>query len=97
MTSLPRRAREPERQIPEFDVFELDGGRWQAVHRSDHDLTLEHSDWRELFMACVAARVRFDLQRAADELYARVAAHPWREGEPPAAVRFHGPEAQPHG
>ncbi|OLT11714.1 hypothetical protein BJF79_23620 [Actinomadura sp. CNU-125] len=81
MTSLPRRAREPERQIPDFDVFELDGGRWQAVHVSDHDLTLEHSDWCELFMACVAARVRYDLQRAAEELAERMAAHPWRNAD----------------
>lgn len=72
MTPLPRRALEAERQIPDFDVFELDGGRWQAVHCADHDLTLEHSDWAELFMACVSARIRHDIQRAAEELAARM-------------------------
>ncbi|HEU5025235.1 MAG TPA: hypothetical protein VFV01_09985 [Spirillospora sp.] len=79
--NFPRRAREPERQIPDFDVFELDGGRWQAVHVSDHDLTLEHSNWCELFMACVGARIRHNLQRAADEMAARMAEHPWRDVE----------------
>ncbi|MFI0482220.1 hypothetical protein [Actinomadura sp. 9N215] len=79
-----RRVHDADRQIPEFDVYELDGGRWQAVHKADHDLTLEHSEWPELFMACVAARVRFDLQRAAEELVTRMA-------EPGRAWRHNGP------
>ena len=67
----PRRAHEAERQIPEFDVFELDGGRWQAVHRADHHLVIEHSEWTELFMTCVTVRIRRDIQRACDELMER--------------------------
>lgn len=71
MTPPPRRALEAERQIPEFDVFELDGGRWQAVHLADHDLVLEHSDWQELFMACVGVRIRRVIDQARDELMER--------------------------
>lgn len=67
----PRRALEAERQIPEFDVFELDGGRWQAVHHADHDLVIEHSEWTELFMTCVTVRIRREVDRARDELMER--------------------------
>lgn len=70
MTS-PRHALEAERQIPEFDVYELDGGRWQAVHRADHDLVVEHSQWTELFMACVGVRIRQTIDQARDELMER--------------------------
>jgi hypothetical protein len=69
-TGEPRRVLAAERQIPEFDVF-LVGDRWQAVHRADHDLTLEHSDWQELFMACVGVRIRREIQKATDELMER--------------------------
>lgn len=66
----PRRTHEPARQIPEFDVFQI-GDRWQAVHRTDHDLVLEHSDWQELFMNCVGVRIRRMIDRARDELMER--------------------------
>lgn len=66
----PRRIHAAERQIPEFDVFQI-GDRWQAVHRADHDLTLEHSDWSELFMNCVGVRIRRVIDQARDELMER--------------------------
>ncbi|CNE45120.1 Uncharacterised protein [Mycobacterium tuberculosis] len=52
-------------------MYEIDGGRWQAVHCADHDLTLEHSDWCELFMACVGVRIRRTIDQARDELMER--------------------------
>ncbi|NVI88247.1 hypothetical protein [Actinomadura sp. BRA 177] len=67
----PRLAHELYRQIPEFTVYELDGGRWRAVHRADHDLVIEHSDWCELFMACVGVRIRRTIDQARDELMER--------------------------
>lgn len=70
----PRRADEPCRSIPEFDVYEMPDGRWRAVHRADADLVIEHAAWTELFMACVSARIRRVIQEAADELWERRAA-----------------------
>jgi hypothetical protein len=66
-----RHALEAERQIPEFDVYELPGRRWRAVHTADTSLVIEHSDWCELFMACVGVRIRRTIDQARDELMER--------------------------
>lgn len=67
-----RLVHDPSRAIHEFDVYELDGGRWRAVHKSDRALVIEHDLWVELAWACVAVRIRAELQRASDELAERL-------------------------
>ncbi|SFO14297.1 hypothetical protein SAMN04489713_104256 [Actinomadura madurae] len=77
----PRRALEPERQIVGFDVFELVGGRWRAIHKHDRDLVLEHDRWTELAWSCVGARISAELREAAEELAARMT-EPGRQWRP---------------
>ncbi|TDD35256.1 hypothetical protein E1287_14180 [Actinomadura sp. KC06] len=67
-----RRVDAAERQIAHFDVYETDRG-WLAVHQRDHDLRLEHTDWRDLFWLCVTARMVTEFREAAEELAARMA------------------------
>lgn len=80
----PRRAHEAERQIPNFDVFELPDGRWRAVHHGDPALIIEHTEWLELAWSCVSARISAELREAGEELAARMAepGRVWRNDGP---------------
>jgi hypothetical protein len=62
-----RLVRSPDRRIHEFDVYELEDGHWRAVYTADPSLVIEHADWRELFWACVSARISRTLQAAFKE------------------------------
>ncbi|WP_433478132.1 hypothetical protein ACQPZP_14525 [Spirillospora sp. CA-142024] len=83
----PRHALEAERQIPGYNVYELDG-RWRAVHKRDRSLILEHHDWRELAWSCVGARISADLREAAEELAIRMAepGREWRTNGPGSGI-----------
>lgn len=52
-------------------MYELDGGRWRAVNQHDESLVIEHDEWPELFMTCVAVRIRRVIRQATDELMER--------------------------
>ncbi|TYK45929.1 hypothetical protein [Actinomadura decatromicini] len=87
----PRHAREAERAIAGFEVYELPDGSWRAVSRQDGARIVEHERWCELAWACVSSRIAEDLRVAGEELAARMAepSRAWRN-EPSEKV-----EAQP--
>ncbi|MFC4056294.1 hypothetical protein ACFOY4_41975 [Actinomadura syzygii] len=83
--TAPRRAREAERAIAGFDVYELPDGSWRAVSQQGGAWIVEHERWCELAWACVSSRIADELRVAGEELAARMAepGRAWRnEPEP---------------
>ncbi|MFC4054148.1 hypothetical protein ACFOY4_31025 [Actinomadura syzygii] len=69
----PRHAREAERAIAGFAVYELPDGSWRAVSQQDDGRVVEHERWGELAWACISTRIAEDLRVAGAELVARMA------------------------
>ncbi|TYK52607.1 hypothetical protein [Actinomadura decatromicini] len=80
----PRRAREAERQIAGFAVYELPDGSWRAVSQQD-GARVEHERWCELAWTCVSSRIADELRVAGEELAARMAepGRAWRTESQP--------------
>ncbi|TYK49570.1 hypothetical protein [Actinomadura decatromicini] len=70
--SAARLAREAERQIAGFAVYELPDGSWRAVSQRDGARVVEHERWCELAWACVSSRIADELRVAGEELAARM-------------------------
>ncbi|TYB46221.1 hypothetical protein [Actinomadura chibensis] len=81
----PRRAREAERQIAGFAVYELPDGSWRAISEQDGARVVEHERWCELAWTCISSRISEELRVAGEELAARMSepGRAWRnEPEP---------------
>ncbi|TYK46847.1 hypothetical protein [Actinomadura decatromicini] len=69
----PRRAREAERAIAGFEVYELPDGSWRAVSQRDGGWVVEHEQWGELAWTCISSRIAEELRVAGEELARRMA------------------------